>query len=1552
MALQNVLDAIVFWDSANPPQNWNMHPQTANQLVGTRNALFEEKVLSYILNLYNESPTMQALLDEAAENPIYIAQNITQPGRTFEEYYENGVTYDQFVSLNFDIIDQLGWINKNGEWVKFDPELVIAHEFAHRFWQLLGFPTSDDPSQLAQDQNDPNFDNDGYMVRFQNKIAEELGKSENSRVSYYFNGELDLFRVGVSLTEGQEIDIARFSPIGSVLDTSNRTDGSRDLLIGIGGNDVIRSGDGADHLYGNDGDDVLDGGGGYDHIYGGTGDDVLIGRAGNDVLLGMEEDDNLDGGSGDDLLIGGDGADLFFGDPGNDEIWGGDQDEEVAQGIDVVDYTDANGRIKVVVSPESLIVHDGDGGMDRLHAINKIVGTDKRDLLTIEGNISADSDPLTIDANGGQGSSPSDTINFSAANSAMLVEIDENGNGTILDTNTTGVIYLKGFHTSLIGSGGDDVISDASSGQKHISGFYGDDQISAIGGAAYVDGGAGDDVITGGVYNDVLIAGVGTDILNGGAGSDTLIGTVEERYSWTIPPVGDTLDGGDGSDMLINGLVMKGGAGNDIIDARGFTAVESGGNFSDWATIEFGVGGGHDMIVGNSAGVGKIDLSSVSKDDVTVYWDFAGTVTLDSGGTYTRHAGGGDLTIVLGSGDSLNLGYITGTYNTYTMSGRIWDVFIDAPHVVFSDYEGISSPLEMGAPVEIIYSGYSGGQIALTDFSGQSGGGDVDGTSGDDSIAGSSGDDNIEAGDGDDEIDLSGGSDLVNGGSGNDTVFFFGSIDDFSLAQSGTGIALTSLSGLEGRSTVTDVENFYSITDDRTWTLAQMIGRISTDGNDNMIGTDDNDNLYAGLGDDTLKGFGGNDLLDGGDGNDQAIFRGNSADYIISSFYGDHVVVDIVGDDGVDSTISVESLYFEGDNVTISSSDINEIIGTEGDDALAGGNGRDSIYSLGGYDTIDAGAGDDYISSSPGMNTIDGGSGLDVVSYWGNSSDYQIDLHSDGTVTVFGLNGRIADDVLTNVERLYFDGDQALINVADLVPSLPSEPQPINGTAGDDTLYGTSGSDLIDGGEGADLMIGDAGDDYYIVDNAGDVVVEEAGEGYDRVGSYVSYTLSDNVEELQLGGGDAINATGNGLNNVLVGNEAANTLTGMGGADEMTGGDGNDSYIVENVGDIVIENADEGWDGVVSIVDYTLPDNVEGLYLDWQGGISATGNDLENEISGNDLDNILSGRGGADYMVGGYGNDRLSGDEGDDLVAGEQGSGDVAVYAGEQSTFTLSTASGSLTITDNDAVADGNEGSDLLYGIEIVEFKGGIQSGISSPIVLDLNGDGVSLVDNSQATATFDWDGDGVANQSGWIGSDDGFLFIDRDGNGTVTNGGELSFTSDKSQAKSDLDGLRAFDTDGDGMLSVGDDQFAQFGVWQDRDGNGVVGQDEILSLEAAGVAGINLAGQAVNQSWNWNENVTINTGSYQRTDGSLASFSDVALSYDTGSVGLGFLSAPSESGAIHYATSDAARAASQLSEAISAFGEAAGSWDAGRINVWIDTRETYLGIRSHTALR
>ncbi|OYY36046.1 MAG: hypothetical protein B7X65_09630, partial [Polaromonas sp. 39-63-25] len=237
-------------------------------------------------------------------------------------------------------------------------------------------------------------------------------------------------------------------------------------------------------------------------------------------------------------------------------------------------------------------------------------------------------------------------------------------------------------------------------------------------------------------------------------------------------------------------------------------------------------------------------------------------------------------------------------------------------------------------------------------------------------------------------------------------------------------------------------------------------------------------------------------------------------------------------------------------------------------------------------------------------------------------------------------------------------------------------------------------------------MTGGLGDDTYYVDNAADVVVEKTAEGTDTVITTVSKSLAANVENLTLAGTEAINGSGNSLNNVLTGNSANNTLNGGAGADVMQGGQGNDSYYVDNTGDEVIEEQDQGTDRVLAGISYTLGENLEDLQLTGTANNDATGNESANKLTGNAGANTLTGLAGDDRLTGGLGADHMLGGEGDDLYEVDNTADVVTELAGEgvdtveaTATYTLSANVENLLLTGLLATdGTGNEMNNLLQG--------------------------------------------------------------------------------------------------------------------------------------------------------------------------------------------------------------------------------------------------------------
>ncbi|SHJ99494.1 calcium-binding protein, partial [Propionispora hippei] len=273
----------------------------------------------------------------------------------------------------------------------------------------------------------------------------------------------------------------------------------------------------------------------------------------------------------------------------------------------------------------------------------------------------------------------------------------------------------------------------------------------------------------------------------------------------------------------------------------------------------------------------------------------------------------------------------------------------------------------------------------------------------------------------------------------------------------------------------------------------------------------------------------------------------------------------------------------------------------------------------------------------------------------------------------------------------------------------------ITGNSGNNVLTGGAGNDTLDGGLGADTLYGGAGNDLYLVDYTGDAVIENANEGLDTVQSSISYTLGANVENLRLMGITSINGNGNTLNNVLAGNNGNNILDGSTGMDTLIGGLGNDTYIVDNIGDVVIENTNEGADTVQASIIYTLGANIENLILSSSANLNGTGNALDNLITGNSGSNLLTGGAGNDTLDGGSGADLLYGSTGNDTYIVDN-AGDVVTENANEGTDTVQSiityilgsnvenlilsSSANLNGTGNalDNLIAGNSGNNILTG--------------------------------------------------------------------------------------------------------------------------------------------------------------------------------------------------------------------------------------------------------------
>ncbi len=1197
---------------------------------------------------------------------------------------------------------------------------------------------------------------------------------------------------------------------------------NNNVLDGADGNDTLFGGGGADMLSGGAGDDVLAGGGGADTIDGGEGIDTnsfegiglgvtatvnadgtgtasygmveesftgienLRGSDNDDVLIATGAAANtIEGGAGDDLIAGGGGVDILDGGAGNDT----NSFQGIGLGVtaNLGTGTASYGMVEETFTNfENLLGSDNDDSLRGDGGENTLQGAAGDDTLIWSGG----NDVL----DGGEGF---DTADYATSSVPVIVDLDENGNGTV----TRDV----GFSVEVMNA---DVADDAA--------FVAAAEAGNLYFNVHTEEFAGGEIrgqLT--ISSDETVEGVRTIVLDGGldaaqepngasdsaaTGTGQVTITVDAdgnaTYSSTLDISGispsELITLGNGALSAIhlhnapagqNGPVLQDlivDAGGDVEGNSGFTttvsmaevaddaafiaAADAGNLYFNVHTADFPGGeirGQLDTVVSDETVDGvrtlvlsaSLDASQEPNDasDSDATGSATVTVVIDAEGNATYSS---DLAIEgINVDDLITLGNgaLSAIHLHNAPSGQngpvLQDIIVDAGGTttdfsVLVETDVIAEVTEVDQLISIENVILSDNNDVVNAAAGDQ---SIDGGAGNDTLFGGAGNDTLTGGAGDDVIAGGGGFDTLDGGEGNDTNSF---------SDIGADVTASLEEGTAEYGMISETfENFENLTGGAgNDSLTGDMNDNSLDGgagNDALIGGAGNDTLVGGAGDDVLAGGSGQDSLDGGEGNDTA----------------DH------SDIGVGVTVNLEEGTAEYGMVSETLTSIENVTGTAQDDVLTGDDGDNVLIGGEGDDILtgDSYGDGDAITISVTNTLGEGGTFLTPV-FFGFHDGANFDLYDRGGAVSEGLE-RLAEDGNTAVLASEFAAAVGPNATQGVIAGLEQGPPPID--PGETAMF-TISVNPDDVGQGFftwatmvipsnDAFLASPGnpltDPIFSSDGSflGPIEILRFGSDVLDAGTEVNTEL-DAAFLNQMGPNTGITENGvvtvhQGFNgsegnpdgspvNIFGGTTAAGSVTTLEGGDfTANGGSGQVLRILINQAEI------------------TSNDTLDG----------GAGNDTLDGGIGNDL---LIGGSGNDTLIGGSGDDVLRGGSGQDSLDGGRGI-DTADHSDIGVGVTVNLGAGTAS-----------------YGM-VSETLTSIENVIGSAQDDTIRGDGgINVIEAGAGDDIITWTG-GEDTYNGGEGNDTVdytsssvpvVVELDENGNGTATR--ELGFSVEVTDAE------------------------------------------------------------------------------------------------------------------------------------------------------------------------
>ena len=761
----------------------------------------------------------------------------------------------------------------------------------------------------------------------------------------------------------------------------------------------------------------------------------------------------------------------------------------------------------------------------------------------------------------------------------------------------------------------------------------------------------GVDTLIGGAGNDVFVLYNVADVVEDTAGTATIIYALASNF---------TLPTGINNLTLLGTapLVATGNAGNDSLTANSGADTLIAGNGND--TLVSGGGSAVDSLVG---GTGN-DMFVVSNAaDVVTVGGTHGLDTIQASVSYTAAANVANLTLtgsanLTATGNTLanviranggNDMLIAGSGVATLVGGAAGDTFVidNAGDVIQNVSATSSNTLQSSVSATLMTNVNT---LVLT------GTGNLTGT----------------ANSGADTLTANTGVDTLVGSSGSDT---------FVISNSSDVIQDTSTTAAN------------SILSSVAFTLPTNVNSLTLTGTAALVATGNaaNDVITANTGADTLVAGSGTDTLISGTTAVDSLVGGSGADQFIVNNSGDSVSA--ISHSGVDTILASVSFTLPTliSALTLTGSANLTGAAVSGSNSITGNAGNDVLQAGSGYDTLVAGS---------GIDTFVGGSSYDTFVI-NNAADVLENLSTVGNTVVSSVNYTMP----TNVVTLTLTGN------ANLQATGNAQTDEITANSGNDTLIAGSGTALFNAGTGLDV---------FVVNSAGDRVANNVPAEYapDTIESSVSYTLGFTVNNLLLTGTANLSGTGNNTGatlagDLIVGNAGLDTLTaGLGvdtlmagsGLATLVGSSGTDTFVVNDVGDVVLDSVGGFSNLIVSSVNFSLPTNVNSILLTGSANIQATGNAANDSMTGGvGADRLIAGNGndtlvagaGLVTLIAGTGNDTFVLNSSSDLIQNASATSHNAAFS--SATFVLPTNVNQLTLTGVANISGtGNGAADTL----------------------------------------------------------------------------------------------------------------------------------------------------------------------------------------------------------------------------------------------------------------